>query len=353
MDKVNFYKHKLFLTDITNDEKLKILKRIYNEEILFFAEDYEIKKEWDKISDEQVVKLYDSILKRGIKYITREDEDYPENLIHTYSPPCVLFYKGDIDTIRNGGHNISIIGSRDCTEYGIRVTELICKKLSDYKVNIISGGARGIDSIAHRCCLEYGGKTISVLGNGLSVCYPRSNRELFKQISNNGCLISEFLPDEPSKACNFPRRNRIIAGLCDTLIVVEGGERSGTSITTTFALNQNKEIFAVPGSIFAPKSKGPNKLMSDGAHILYDVDVMIERLNLTCITSKKEYNILKDSNNRLKHIIFKVLTQEPMHINDIIRNVNIDTALIYEVLFELQFKKEIVLLPGNYYARIN
>lgn len=354
MNKINFYKLKLFLSDATNNEKLKIIKNIYNEDVLFDQYDYNVKNKWNAITDGDVLRFYDNLSINGISFTTIEDEDYPQSLRNINDSPCVLFYKGDINTIKNGGHNISIIGSRDCTEYGIRATEAICKKLSLYKVNIISGGAKGIDSIAHRSCLESGGKTISVLGNGISVCYPRCNKQLFNKIALNGCVISEFLPDEPSKAYNFPRRNRIIAGLCNTLIVVEGGERSGTSITTDYALEQGKSIFAVPGSIFSSKSKGPNKLIYHGASPVYDIEEMIKELNLTCNGVEKEYNNeLMEYNNGVKENIFKVLTDEPIHINDIIRNVKIDTSLIYEVLFELQFKNEIVLLPGNYYAKIN
>ena len=299
-----------------------------------------------KIKDDEVVKLYDIMQNENIKFTSIYDDDYPKVLRYIDDPPAFLFYKGNINVLTNGNDNISIIGSRDCTDYGRRITEVLCQKLSNAYVNTISGGARGIDSLVHKNTLKYDGTTISVLGNGLSVCYPPNNKEVFKEIEKKGCIISEFLPNEQPKPYNFPRRNRIISGLCDKLIVVEGGENSGTSITVDYALNQGKDIYAFPGSIFSPKSTGTNRSIYDGAVPICNFNDIIEKLKIKRKKVKNEYT-------RGKKRILQLLDRGPLSINQIIRNSDIDISIIYELLFELQIENEIVLLSGNYYAKID
>ena len=300
-----------------------------------------------KIKDDEVVKLYDNMQNENIKFTSIYDDDYPEVLRYIDDRPAFLFYKGNINVLTNGNDNISIIGSRDCTDYGRRITEVLCQKLSNAYVNTISGGARGIDSLVHKNTLKYDGTTISVLGNGLSVCYPPNNKEVFKEIEKKGCIISEFLPNEQPKPYNFPRRNRIISGLCDKLIVVEGGENSGTSITVDYALNQGKDIYAFPGSIFSPKSTGTNRLIYDGAVPICNFNDIIEKLKIKRKKVKNEYT------SSVKKRILQLLDRGPLSINQIIRNSDIDISIIYELLFELQIENEIVLLSGNYYAKID
>ncbi len=165
----------------------------------------------------------------------------------------------------NEGYNISIVGSRKYSNYGKDVTKIICSDLCANNINIISGMAKGIDTFAHESCLNNEGYTCAVLGSGLDIVYPKENIKIFNKIVEKGCVISEFLPGTPPYAYNFPQRNRIISALSDIIIVIEAGEKSGSLITANLALEQGKDVMAVPGSIFSDESKGTNKLIKDGA----------------------------------------------------------------------------------------
>lgn len=350
MDRELYRKLQTAICDVSNRTKIKMYRNIVtDEELTENISDIKminrIKSLKDK--DDSVLKLYDKMQNENIQFTCIYDDDYPEKLRYIDDPPSFLFYKGSISVLDNGNDNISIIGSRDCTDYGKRITEVLCQKLSNVCVNTISGGARGVDSLVHKNTLKYDGTTISVLGNGVSVCYPKNNRDMYEKITEKGCVISEFLPDDGPKPYNFPRRNRIISGLCDKLIVVEGGERSGTSITVDYALSQGKDIFAFPGSIFSPKSSGTNKLISDGAIPICNFNDIIEKLKI------KRKNIKSEHTNSVKKRILELLDSGPLSINQIIRDSDIDISIIYELLFELQIENEIVLLSGNYYAKID
>ena len=191
---------------------------------------------------------------KKVKFITTDDENYPKKLKHIYDYPYWLYAKGNISILNNVG--ISIIGSRNCTRYGENVAKKLATELAKHNINIISGMARGIDTCAHIGCLIGGGNTIAVLGSGFEKIYPKENEKLLNIIiENGGTAITEYSINEQPKSSNFPARNRIISGLCDKLIVVEAGERSGTFITVDFALEQGKEIFAVPGNITSSASR--------------------------------------------------------------------------------------------------
>lgn len=335
---------KICMSNIRNDIKVQLIKKLYENDDEYIKVFFDNNQQ--SVNDDDVLLEIEKISKNNIHITTIEDDNYPNNLKNINQPPCLLFYKGNIDILNGKNKNVAIIGSRDCTDYGKKASQIIVSKLCDGDVTIISGGARGIDSIANEYAVRSSSSTVCVFGNGLNISYPKSNHELFKKVEETGCLISEFLPDTPPMKYNFPMRNRIISGLSDYLIVVEGGEKSGTSITASFAADQGRTVYAVPGSIFSDKSRGPNKLISEGAIPIYSFNGLLDEMNIKPKKQKKFHsNVIKDR-------ILQILDEGPQDINYIIEHTDVDTSSLYDILYELQFEKEIVILNGNFYAKI-
>jgi DNA processing protein len=301
---------------------------------------------WNESSIDSIIS---TIYNNDIKVISYFDSVYPKRLKQYEDAPSILYYKGDIEKLNNN-YNISIVGSRKCTYYGINVTKVISAELSKNKINIISGMAKGIDTIAHRTCIENNGYTCAVLGSGLDRIYPVENKSLFNNIISSGCVISEFPPGTPPLALNFPIRNRIISELSDIVIIVEAGLKSGSLITARLALDLGIDVMSVPGSIFSEQSKGSNRLIKDGAFPLISFEDIYDLLNLSYCGNVREKH---DELNDIERKIYKVLSDSPIHLDDIIKTTNVDIKHLYEVLFELQLKDEILCLAGNYYVKNN
>lgn len=288
---------------------------------------------------------------KDISICTMDDADYPKSLLEYDDAPFGMFYKGDISKL-NEKKNTSIVGSRRCSRYGIDVTNNIVGQLNSYEINIISGMAKGIDSIAHKAAINNNINTVAVLGSGIDVIYPKENYRLYHEIlENGGCIISEFPLGTPPLSKNFPMRNRIISGMCELLIVTEGGEKSGTLITVGAALEQGKNVIVVPGSIFSSESKGTNKLIRDGAYVYTDIEDVLNLLNISRISMDNKSILTVKS--ELEEKIYRIIDDNPIHIDKIIKLVDIDINQLYKLLFELQVKEEILCLGGNFYVRIN
>ncbi|HMB22636.1 MAG: DNA-processing protein DprA, partial [Chloroflexota bacterium] len=204
-------------------------------------------------------KLWAKIEAQGIKILTWEDEAYPQRLKEIDQPPPVLYIRGEY--LPDDLFAVAIVGTRRVTPYGRQITEELSAFLAANGITVVSGLARGVDSIAHQTALKAGGRTIGVLGSGVDKIYPPEHRALAEQMMERGAIVSDYAPGTPPDASNFPPRNRIISGLSLAVVVVEAGETSGALITAEFAAEQGREIFAVPGSILAPQSKGTNKLI--------------------------------------------------------------------------------------------
>ena len=333
------------LLNINNDKKLKL--------IIKYKEISIIRKYKDKIREldgankdlelDDIENFRRYLNKEEIGYITILDNEYPENLLYIHSPPFVIFYKGNINLLE--GELISIVGARNCSNYGAEVTKMIARYLGSNNITVVSGMALGIDSIAQRTVIQSSGSTIGVLGCGVDVVYPKTNIDLYRNLIKKGLIISEFLPKTKPFAYNFPRRNRIISGLSKGLIVVEAGIKSGTLITVDYALEANKIVMAVPGSIFNKNSEGCNKLISEGAHILQGIEDIDEVFKI-----KNKINNSKYKNPIMKELMVKI-SNEPIHLDDILKIVNVDRKVLFELLFEMQNRNEIICLPGNYYAK--
>lgn len=213
----------------------------------------------------------------NIELINVYDKNYPDKLKVIYDPPIVLYVKGNKKILKEKG--ISIVGCRLCTKYGEKIAKELAYNLSLNNINIISGLAKGIDSFAHRGSLKAHGRTLAVVGCGLDRVYPQENKKLFDEIiSSGGAVISEYIIGTKPLAQNFPRRNRIISGLSDGVVVIEAREKSGTLITVDFALEQGKNIYAVPGNIDSPNSYGTNELIKQGAKIITNMQDILEDL---------------------------------------------------------------------------
>ena len=335
------------LLNISNENKIRLLTQYKNESNIRKNKssiDILNSIKLNEVSEEKINEFENYIKNKGIGYITINSKEYPKDL-HRYelNKPYVIFYKGNLDLLKN--NLVAVIGSRKCTSYGAQVAKIIGSEVSKYKYTVVSGLALGIDSIAQKSALESEGKTIGVLGCGVDVIYPRSNKYLYEEIlKNDGLIISEFLPGTSPYKHNFPLRNRIISGISKYLIVVEANDKSGSLITVNSALYLGREIMAVPGPIINGNSEGCNKLIRDGAIPLTEMEDLYLFLNI----DKKN---IKSKNNTNKSIILDIINNEPKHLDDIIECVNVDRKVLFELLFEMQNANEIICLPGNYYAK--
>ena len=345
----------LILLDISSRKKYELIDTYKNSENIYNNYDdivnsnsiisKKIKKYKKSDFYEKALRLEEELYKKEIKYITGANPLYKDKLDGILEKPFHLFYKGDIEVINK--KSVAVVGARKCSNYGFASTKLLTKELITNNITLISGGARGIDSIAHKTALENDGINISVMGCGLDRTYPYENKMLFSKIQNKGVLLSEYLPGTRPLAYNFPRRNRIISGLADIVVVIEASEKSGSLITAHLALKQGKTVVAVPGSIFYDGANGSNDLLNEeGVHAYSTMESFRSLLNFNHI------NITPMNFTPDKSEILDILSDTPIHIDDIFRNTSVDRGALYALLFEMQIKNEIICLPGNYYVKI-
>lgn len=305
---------------------------------------------WNEI--DKVIQLCE---KRGIKIYLFNNEQYPRLLKEIYDPPVVLFCKGDIKHEDHLG--VAIVGSRNASEYGRRITEKLASELAQIGITIVSGLARGIDSVAHKAALSQGGRTIAVLGSGVSYIYPPENKILADKITKNGAILSEFYPDEGPRKENFPRRNRIISGASIGTVVTEATINSGALITASFALEQGREVFAVPGNITSKNSEGTNYLIQKGAKLVTKIEDILEEVEQFIPLLKKITSELASKKIKTDHldnddkIIFNILN-EPLYLDEIILKTGMNTAKVLEILLRLEINGLISKIEGRYVWRI-
>lgn len=283
------------------------------------------------------------------RVITILDPNYPKLLKEIYAPPPLLYYFGELDL--NNDFTLAVVGARKISEYGQRTTSQIVNELARAGLTIISGLALGIDTCAHLATIESGGKTIAVLGSGLGRIYPASNRQTAQKIiDSGGAIITEFPISMPPLKHNFPQRNRIISGLSLGTLVTEAGERSGALITTKYALDQNREVFAVPGSIHNEGCQGPNNLIKMGAKVVTSSDDILETLNLA---QAKDFKIIKDvvPENKTEKILFELLSGEPIHVDKLSQCAKLDISNVNSTLSIMEMKGMVKHLGNQKYAK--
>ena len=292
----------------------------------------------------------------GLKIISFEDADYPENLKNIPDPPIILYVKGELKP--EDKFALSIVGSRRVSFYGLANAQKFAADLSAKGFTIVSGMARGIDTYAHRGALKQGGRTIAVMGSGFNHIYPQENRKLAEEISKSGAVISEFPISTLPLKQNFPRRNRVISGLSLGVLVAEAAKNSGALITADFALEQGREVFALPGKVDSLNSFGTNGLIKEGAKLVSCVDDIIEELNLNIsnnIEPKTKENKNRDKQSSDLSIdecaLYNSIVGEPMCLDELLEKTHLASSRALEVLLRLQAKRLIKQLPGQQFAR--
>ncbi|MCR5175891.1 MAG: DNA-processing protein DprA [Anaerovibrio sp.] len=281
------------------------------------------------------------------------DDVYPKNLKEIFDPPYVLFYRG---TLQNDKLRIAIVGSRKISPYGRAAAKQFSVDLASLGVSVVSGAAYGVDTESHKGALS-AGTTEAVLGCGIDVVYPTSNKKLLADIAEKGAVISEYLPGTPPLKHNFPARNRIISGMARGVLVVEAAERSGSLITAELALSVGRDIFAVPGSIFAPGSLGCNKLIQQGAKLVLDTrDIMSEYSDIIKVKTLSEKNGNMERNFSLsgdEERVYSLLSPDiPMSIDEIIYKLHgSDPANVAFLLLQMEFKGLIQSDESNLYVK--
>lgn len=304
-------------------------------------------------------KEIDDTIKRGFHLVTFSDADYPSLLRHIPDPPPYLYVSGKLFA---ESHNIAVVGSRNPTNYGISEAKRLSEKLAVRGFTIISGMARGIDSAAHKGALVAHGRTIAVLGSGLARIYPPENRELFETISENGAVISEFSLQSPPEAHHFPVRNRIISGMALGTVVVEAAKKSGSLITARLAAEQNREVFAVPGSIQSYKSAGTNSLIKQGAKLVQHIQDIIEELSPQ-IQESLETDCRNDyfdtQTKRLSHLspdelhVISHLEPYPFHIDELVRKTAMAPGRLLSILLKFELEGLAEQSPGKRFSLKN
>ena len=280
-------------------------------------------------------KIWDNIAEKNIRVMNWEDADYPARLREIAQPPPIIYLKGQI--LEEDAWAVAVVGSRRVTAYGRQVTEEVATFLAQKGITIVSGLARGVDGIAHQAALKAGGRTLAVLGSGVNRIYPPEHRNLSASLSKSGAVLSDYAPDTPPEGSNFPKRNRIISGLSIATIVIEAGRTSGALITANFALEQGREVFALPGNIYAPQSKGPNKLIQNGAHPLLTPRDILEVLDLTRITQHKyAQQTLPTDATELQ--VLGSLSHEPSHVDEIRANTGLAVEKVSSTLVMMELK---------------
>lgn len=313
--------------------------------------------------------------KLGIKIITLIDDDYPRLLKDIYDPPLCLYVKGALDT--QNSPSLGIVGSRRASYYGLSCAEKFAYSLAKLAVVVVSGMARGVDTYAHKGALKAGGLTYAVLGSGLNNIYPPENKDLYRDIAESGAVISEFPLNTPPIGRNFPCRNRIISGLSNGVIVVEAAKNSGALITADFALEQGREVFAIPGKVDSATSYGTNHLIKQGAKLIDSVEDIIEELGYTRLPEENSRSkigepkegrsvgvlekrsavkagIAKESSSALseeERLVYGLIPEEGSYIDELIEGTGLATNRISSLLLGLEIRNIVKQLPGKKYMK--
>jgi len=294
-------------------------------------------------------KVWEKIEKQGIKILTWQDESYPQRLKEIDQPPPVLYICGDY--LPDDLFAVAIVGTRRVTPYGRQITEELSSFLAANGLTVISGLAPGVDAISHTAALKVGGRTIGVLGSGVDKIYPPEHRVLSEQIMAHGAIISDYAPGTPPEASDFPPPNRIISGLSLAVVVIEAGETSGALITAEFAAEQGREVFAVPGSILAPQSKGTNKLIQKGALPLLSVNDLMQALDITRIGDQKTARKIMPADTTEAKLL-SVLGSEPLHVDEIRNQSELPIEKVSAALALMELKGMVRQVGGMNYVAI-
>ncbi len=288
-----------------------------------------------------------AVRRTGVRIVTLLDPDYPKPLLEIPDPPPYLYLKGKLDTIDPA---VAVVGSRRASSYGILATTRLSGELARNGVAVVSGMARGVDAAAHRAALEAGGMTIGVLGCGIDIVYPPENRALFGEMAEKGGLISEFPLGTQPLAENFPRRNRLISGISRGVLVVEAAENSGSLITAQFALDQGRDVFAVPGNINFGSSRGANRLIKEGAKLVQGVEDILEELPRAGHHTGAAPKTPGFSLSPQEAALYTLLADGPLHIDELSSRTELTPGEVSAMLLNLELKGTVIQLPGKHFS---
>ena len=284
--------------------------------------------------------------------IGKEDQEYPKLLREIHDPPPILYVSGDL---KPEERFFAIVGSRKASPYGLKVASEMAEALATYGLTIVSGFARGIDTASHQGALRAKGRTVAVLGSGLSKIYPPENRDLAGEVSLSGALVSEFPMTYPVLPENFPRRNRLISGVSLGVLVVEADEKSGALITADCALEQGREVFAIPGRIDSSLSRGTHRLIQQGAKLVREVTDILEELKVPMtegVTKPASFRRLPPSLVGEEEVVYEHLTDSPKPIDTIVEETRLSAQKALSTLVQLEVKRLIKEHPGKRYTRV-
>lgn len=295
-------------------------------------------------------KVKDQLLSLGVSLIPLWDrERYPALLRSIHDPPTLLYVRGNLPATPS----LAVVGSRRASRTGMALTDRICSELAACGITIVSGLARGIDTAAHLGALEGGGLTVGVLGCGIDIIYPPENKRLAARMIERGALMSEYPPGTPPLAGHFPGRNRLISGLCQGVLVVEAAEGSGSLLTVDFALEQGREVFAVPGAVSAETSGGVNRLLKEGAHLVTEARDILDQLwpRSTPVIKHKEPDPMEQSLQGEALSLYRQLGESPLHVDELARKCGLTPMGVSAILLHLELQGGVRQLPGMRFVR--
>ncbi len=293
----------------------------------------------------------DRVREKGFDIVTLTDRGYPPLLREIPDPPPYLYVFGSWTP---GIANIAVVGSRNATAYGLAATQKLCRELAARNIAVVSGMARGIDTAAHLGAIAENGITVAVLGSSLDRIYPRENTKLFHKIAENGAVITEFDLETDPEPHHFPLRNRIISGMSLGTVVVEAAKKSGSLITARLSAEQNREVFAVPGSIDSGKSEGTHALIKQGAKLVQSIDDILDEFSYLFrndpVPGKPKKSEIKHKFSDEEHMVIRAMGPYPLHIDDIIRKTALSPGKLSSILLQLELSGVIRQTPGKYFC---
>lgn len=307
-----------------------------------------IAEERSRLQPEELLEKY---LAKGFSFWTPADSDYPSLLLEIPSPPPVLYYRGQTDILTRERPAIAMVGTRNASEYGKRWTRKISRTLTQHGFAIASGMAAGIDTEAHQACLAEGGKTIAVLGTGIDVIYPQRNAKLYEKICDRGLILSDYPPGTQPNGKNFPPRNRIIAGISRAILVMEAAKRSGALITSRYANEFGRDVYALPGSLDSSQSSGCLHLANQGAHLILGEKELLEMLGTIPQLDRSDRQPLPDLSPELKRV-WEHIAVQPTPFDAIVQRCGLPPGEVSSALLTLELQGVVVQLPGMQYQRV-
>ena len=303
----------------------------------------------DKRKKTDLEKLWNDFISKGISFTSLEQENYPNRIKNITNSPYILYYIGKLPDEKR--KTIAIVGARGRSAYGSQIAQKLGEELAARGIQVISGLARGIDADGHRGALNKKGETFAVLGCGVDICYPKANQYIYNDIIQKGGIISELMPGTQPKACFFPMRNRIISGFSDAVIVVEAREKSGSLITADFAMEQGKDVYAVPGRITDELSQGCNRLIKQGAGVILSPQDLLEDLQLLSDNNCIQMDFLKKLLEKDESLVYSLTDFRPIDLGTLLEKTTFDISELITILHSLEEKGFITEVFPNHYVR--